>query len=1042
MIKKIDITNGYGETLSLDLFQPELSGFAIREISGLGPVQATVSMADYASKPGGRFQGSRLGTREISFDLVFLDTQVSIETVRHQSYKYFPIGEKITIDIYTDERKVTTTGYVENNEPSIWDSEMEGCTIDVVCESPYLSGKDLTIKNLASTYSAFHFPFTSPETPPELLFGYIKVGEDIEIINDGEAEVGCVFAISALEDFSNPLIYNDYDGTYFGVMINMDEGDLLVINTKIGEKSVKLIRGNQEINVINYMKGGSTWFMLKRGKNKFSIAQADTYTKALSEDSNGELMINADRKDYTINEVRLVMPIKQSNANKASAVKAKNIKTPTGFHLKCTSKTFWADPETDRRKYDIDSKSAEFSYSLKTLFKHTIDEDGNEAKNRAPLAFGAGYLTITYDHENEEDDSEEEKQMGQPKLVMTHVKIPYYTSNKKIAPSWTFSNTYNKDVKYTYAKMKFTSCSFTYEGSQDNTDVFNKTDTLVKDWPGSLIIPCYSQVLDHSYISQNYDFNPDDQFEVTVNGDTWNRGNSNHNFDIWVSTDLDSARIQFFSSDGLKTGDVIKIKITQATGDTLKSRLIVKNSTFKKNSTIYSNRFVYHPEFNTAATVKELSYYFPDMAKESNCVSYWDNKGRIVLVEFKKGNYTNVKAKVKKLKNGKRKVIKKAIKKAKYSPGYKHWKYSTAKTWLKEHDTYVMVELKKPIEYIIDEKMGVTDTENSSKLQRMMYDILNNYPEAVDNKIYLKALPYRNDGSKLRASLQASFTKTIAGRYEYYNGEPASTLIFNDCYPMNALWMRIAVPFSSTPYRAVAIKINEDIDEEYNGPLVIDIGTSNNFYGGYIDVTNGTLIYTYDANGDLTYTTTEDSEPLSGKIYYTKSGDDYIEFTGTEFEQGETYYEMNETENPDIIDDVEIDFKEGINKLSVYGIIGDVGYTPTQDLEPQEGKNYYTKNNNVYTLYEGDDFEYTATSDLTPQAGKTYYLNSEDGYIIFEGSTFESGVTYYERSETYYEESDTTGTATIDRLIYPVPDGTILDRMNLKIEHDNLYVGI
>lgn len=1048
MIKKIDITNGYGETLSLDLFQPELSGFAIREITGLGPVEATVSMADYASKPGGKFQGSRLGTREITFDLVFLDTKVSIETVRHQSYKYFPIGEKITIDIYTDERKVTTTGYVSTNEPYIWDSEMEGTSISVICESPYLSGKDLTIKTLASTYSTFHFPFSSVETPPELLFGYVKIGEDLEITNDGEAEVGCVFTISALEDFSNPLIYNDYDGTYFGLIINLDEGDQLVINTKIGEKSAKLIRNGQEYNVINYMKSGSTWFMLKRGKNKFSIAQAGTYTKTLAENSNGELMINADRKDYTINEVRLTMPLIQKNANKASSTKPKEVKTPTGFHMKCTNKTFWADSETDRKKYDVDSKSAEFSYAIKTLFKYIIDEDGNPSSNRAPLAFGAGYLTITYDHENEEDNSEEEKQMGQPKLVMTHVKIPYYTSDKKIDPSWTFSNTYNKGVKYTYAKMKLSSCSFTYSSSQTTDAVFSKTITLDRSMPETAyknesewrVRPCYNYNLDD--FGNSYYFSIDDQFEVTVGGETWNRGNNDHCFDIAVSDNAQHGMMLFFSSNGMASGTQIKIKITKSNGVSLSSRLIINNSKLKKNSTIYSNRFVYHPEFNTAATVKELSYYFPDMAKESQCVSYWDNKGRLVLVEFKKGNYTNVKAKIKKLKNGKKKVIKKAIKKAKYSPGYKHWKYSTAKTWLKNNPTYVIVELKKPIEYIIDERMGMSDANDSSKLQQMMYDILNNYPEAIDNKIYLKALPYKNDSTSLRASLQASFTKSVPGRYEYYNDSPASTLIFNNCYPMSALWMRIAVPYSSTAYRAVAIKLNEDIDDEYNGPIVIDIGTSNNFYGGYIDVTNGTVIYTYDSSGDLSYTETGDSEPASGKTYYTKSGDDYIEFTGTEFEHGVPYYEMNETENPDIIDDVEIEFREGTNKLSVYGIIGAVSYVATQDLSPIEGKNYYTKNNSVYTLYEGDDFEYEATSDLTPQSGKTYYLDTDDGYVIFEGSTFESGVTYYERAKTYYEESDTTGPATIDRLIYPVPDGTILDRMNLKIEHDNLYVGI
>lgn len=914
MIKKIDITNGYGETLSLDLFQPELSGFAVREISGLGPVQATVSMADYASKPGGRFQGSRLGTREISFDLVFLDSLASIEQVRHQSYQYFPIGEKIEMTFTTDERTVTTTGYVENNEPAIWDSEFEGATIDIVCESPFLRGKDMIVKNLASSYKSFHFPSGSLKEP-ELLFGYIKVGSDIQITNSGEQECGCIFNIIALEDFSNPLIYNDLDGTYFGLMINVDEGDTVVVNTRVGEKSAKLIRNGQEYNVINYLKTGSTWFQLKRGKNQFSIGQADTYTKA---QSGNTVTINADRKNYELNDIRMVLPMSQKNANKASSTKPKDIKVPTGFNLSAT-KTFWSDEDTDTEKYDVNSKSISFSYSLNDLFSHAIDENGNAATNRAPLAFGAGYLQISYDKENEEDDSEEEKQMGQPKLVMTHVKIPYYTTNKRISPSWTFSNTYNKGVKYTYAKMKLSSCAFTYDGSQDDVAVYNKAITLDTDMPTSPYIndrewsvrPCYR--VNTTDIGSGYTFSLSDQFEITVGGETWNQGHSNHSFALAIADNGLSAIILFYSSDGIASGTQINIKVTKEQGTGLTSRLNITTSKLKANSVIYSNRFVYHPEFNTAATTKELSYYFPDMSGQSKCVSYWDNKGRLVLVEFKKGNYTNVKAKIKKLKNGKKKVIKKAVKKAKFSPGYKHWKYSTAKTWLKANPTYVIVELKNPIEYIIDEKMGVADVDDSSNLQQMLYDILQNYPFAIDDKIILTANPYNSE--TVQAYLETSYTKTIPGRYQYYNGAALSSIALDGCYPLPLLWLRIALPYSSTPYASVTINVNGE-------DKVIEIGTDAGFYGGYVDVTNGSLISTVNSSG-------------------------------------ETLEE--EAEDEDTIDPLEIELEDGENTLIASCLIG---------------------------------------SSTTPVS------------------------------------------VNIDRLIYPVYDGTILDRMNLKIEHDNYYVGI
>ena len=50
------------------------------------------------------------------------------------------------------------------------------------------------------------------------------------------------------------------------------------------------------------------------------------------------------------------------------------------------------------------------------------------------------------------------------------------------------------------------------------------------------------------------------------------------------------------------------------------------------------------------------------------------------------------------------------------------------------------------------------------------------------------------------------------------------------------------------------------------------------------------VLFGADAHGVL-YAVTSDTEPQSGKTYYTKSGDTYTEFSGSEFVEGTTYYE-------------------------------------------------------------------------------------------------------------------------------------------------------
>ena len=60
------------------------------------------------------------------------------------------------------------------------------------------------------------------------------------------------------------------------------------------------------------------------------------------------------------------------------------------------------------------------------------------------------------------------------------------------------------------------------------------------------------------------------------------------------------------------------------------------------------------------------------------------------------------------------------------------------------------------------------------------------------------------------------------------------------------------------------------------------------------------ILYGEDAHGVIpaTYKVTTDEEPVSGKTYYTKSGDVYTEFTGSTFVSGTTYYEMVTPEIP------------------------------------------------------------------------------------------------------------------------------------------------
>lgn len=76
------------------------------------------------------------------------------------------------------------------------------------------------------------------------------------------------------------------------------------------------------------------------------------------------------------------------------------------------------------------------------------------------------------------------------------------------------------------------------------------------------------------------------------------------------------------------------------------------------------------------------------------------------------------------------------------------------------------------------------------------------------------------------------------------------------------------------------------------------------------------ILYGRNASAAV-YTATTDVTPQTGKTYYTKDGDTYTEFTGSEFVEGTTYYELTTPATEELIprlplpDEVATIFAEG-----------------------------------------------------------------------------------------------------------------------------------
>lgn len=282
MIKAIEVTNFRNESLYLELSNPYDSGLVIESITGLGPVKANINTTELATSDGSIYNSARALSRNIVITFRFLpdpETQL-VETVRQRTYKYFPLKKMLTLMIETDHRIAMIQGYVESNEPDIFQKE-EKAQISIVCPSSYFYIPDSTI-TLNGVESSFYFPFSNESLTDDLIiFGNIVSSISTEYMYDGDIDSGVVFHIHAIDDVENITLYNmatrERMNINTGVIAsivndgnnNLISGDDVYLSTISGDRYIYLVRGGKQYNILPCLPKITDWIKIIKGSNVF-----------------------------------------------------------------------------------------------------------------------------------------------------------------------------------------------------------------------------------------------------------------------------------------------------------------------------------------------------------------------------------------------------------------------------------------------------------------------------------------------------------------------------------------------------------------------------------------------------------------------------------------------------------------------------------------------------------------------------------------------------------------------------------------------------
>lgn len=254
------VENEKGEQLELT----HNEAYDVIKIEGLGPPPAAINNTKISGIDGAKFNNSKVEVRNL---VIYLNIKSPVEENRQLLYDYFHVKRKVKIYFKNQNRDVYIEGYIETFENDLFEN-LQQPQISIICPEPFWKAIDDLLVEFSDDISLFEFPFAIEEEGIEL--SRINF-ETTKVINNGSVETGIVVELYATTDqILNPIIYNKTAQTFFKLNFDMYKGDLIIINTVQGQKSVTLMRNNVVTNIIGNRESGSSWIQLIPGANEIT----------------------------------------------------------------------------------------------------------------------------------------------------------------------------------------------------------------------------------------------------------------------------------------------------------------------------------------------------------------------------------------------------------------------------------------------------------------------------------------------------------------------------------------------------------------------------------------------------------------------------------------------------------------------------------------------------------------------------------------------------------------------------------------------------
>lgn len=242
--------------------------FVLEHVEGVGGAETTMISDTIPGIDGAHVYGIRTETREVKAKIhVRGATRQDMYKLRFDAIRILaPTQTPGTLVYENDFISVKTPAYPANAADFTSRlRNLNSAEIIFRCPSPFWEAVEPAAPEaIAYTGEGFSFPFSFDEDN-DYSISFAAIAEQVSIDNAGSAETPVLMTITG--PAVNPAVTNQTTGQTIRVNATLSVGDVLVISTTPGQKSVKLTQNGTESDAFALIDLASVFFQLVPGVN-------------------------------------------------------------------------------------------------------------------------------------------------------------------------------------------------------------------------------------------------------------------------------------------------------------------------------------------------------------------------------------------------------------------------------------------------------------------------------------------------------------------------------------------------------------------------------------------------------------------------------------------------------------------------------------------------------------------------------------------------------------------------------------------------------